>query len=93
MDTLVTTRYRLLKRMSTKRPSGVLVHLGAMGVWLCPFFGLKNAGAMYQRAINLLFHDMIGLFMEIYIDDVKSTAKEQHLANWKRAFERIRLKK
>jgi len=33
-------------------------------------FGLKNAGATYQHAINYIFHDLIGKLVEIYIDDV-----------------------
>jgi hypothetical protein len=39
-------------------------------------FGLKNAGAMYQRARNYIYHDLIGKLVEIYIDDVvvKSTS-------------------
>ncbi|XP_059658752.1 uncharacterized protein LOC132305086 [Cornus florida] len=55
-------------------------------------FGLKNAGATYQRAMNAIFHDMIGHFLEVYIDDVviKSSAKDQHLHNLKMAFEMMR---
>jgi hypothetical protein len=43
-------------------------------------FGLKNAGATYQRAMNYIFHDLIGKLVEIYIDDimVKSTSVEGH---------------
>lgn len=33
-------------------------------------FGLKNAGATHQRAMNNTFHDVIGKFVEVYIDDV-----------------------
>jgi hypothetical protein len=33
-------------------------------------FGLRNAGAMYQRAMNLIFHDLIGILLEVYIDDL-----------------------
>ena len=55
-------------------------------------FGLKNEGATYQRAMNLIFHDMIGQFMEVYIDDVviKSPAKCKHLADLEKAFQRMR---
>jgi hypothetical protein len=55
-------------------------------------FGLKNAGATYQRAMNLIFHDLIGILMEIYIDDliVKSESFEGHIANFRVVFGRMR---
>jgi uncharacterized membrane protein YkvI len=39
-------------------------------------FGLKNVGATYQRAMNYIYHDLIGKLVEIYINDivVKSTS-------------------
>ena len=33
-------------------------------------FGLKNAGATYQRAIIALFHDMMHREVEVYVDDI-----------------------
>jgi hypothetical protein len=33
-------------------------------------FGLKNAGATYQLAMNYIYHDLIGKLVEIYIDDI-----------------------
>lgn len=33
-------------------------------------FGLKNAGATYQRAMTTLFHDMIHKEMKVYVDDM-----------------------
>ncbi|GKU86485.1 hypothetical protein SLEP1_g1001 [Rubroshorea leprosula] len=68
--------------------------LGAVGTfeWVVMPFGLKNAGATYQRAMNTIFHDMIGKFMEIYIDDVvvKSHGEADHLVHLRKAFERMR---
>lgn len=32
-------------------------------------FGLKNAGATYQRAMTSIFHDMMHITMEDYVDD------------------------
>ena len=36
--------------------------------WMVMTFGLKNAGATYQRAMNLIFHDLLGVILEVYID-------------------------
>ena len=50
---------------------------GAVGLfeYLVMTFGLKNAGATYQRAMNYIFHDLIGKLVEIYIDDVVVKSK------------------
>ena len=52
-------------------------------------FGLKNAGATYQRAMNHIFHEIIRKIVEIYIDDVvvKSKGYREHLADLRRASE------
>ena len=33
-------------------------------------FGLKNAGAMYQRVMVTLFYDMMHKEIEVYVDDM-----------------------
>jgi hypothetical protein len=33
-------------------------------------FGLTNAGATYQSAMNLIYHDLLEIILEVYIDDV-----------------------
>jgi hypothetical protein len=52
--------------------------LGAVGLfeYMVMTFGLKNAGATYQRPMNYIYHDLISKLVEIYIDDivVKSTS-------------------
>ena len=55
-------------------------------------FGLKNAGATYQRAMNLIFHDLFGVILEVYIDDIviKSAGLGNHLADLRLALERMR---
>ena len=55
-------------------------------------FGLKNAGATYQRLVNRRFQKQIGTTMEVYIDDmlVKSTIAELHVAHLSEAFQILR---
>jgi len=52
-------------------------------------FGLKNAGATYQKALNFIFHEFIGKLVEIYIDDVvvKSGDFTKHLADLRKVLE------
>ena len=55
-------------------------------------FGLKNAGATYQRLMNRMFHDQIGRNVEVYVDDmlVKSKEKDGHLDDLRETFETLR---
>ena len=39
-------------------------------------FGLKNAGATYQRLVNQMFNKQIGRNMEVYVDDMLVISKE-----------------
>ena len=57
-------------------------HLGLFE-WVVMTFGLKNADATYQGAMNYIFHELIGKIVEIYIDDVvvKSKGYQEHLAD------------
>nr|XP_009783873.1 PREDICTED: uncharacterized protein LOC104232382 [Nicotiana sylvestris] len=56
-------------------------------------FGLKNAGATYQRLVNKMFKNQLGKTIEVYIDDmlVKSKRKEDHIGHLKEAFDILRL--
>ena len=52
-------------------------------------FGLKNAGATYQRMMTKMFWDKIGHMVEVYIDNmvVKSKQEGRHIEDLQEAFE------
>ncbi|XP_065030486.1 uncharacterized protein LOC135653005 [Musa acuminata AAA Group] len=55
-------------------------------------FGLKNAGATYQRTVNKMFAHQIERNMEVYVNDmiVKSQEAGAHLADLTKAFATLR---
>ncbi|KAM2686118.1 hypothetical protein EV2_009050 [Malus domestica] len=55
-------------------------------------FGLKNAGATYQRPMQKIFNDMLHKNVECYVDDVvvKTKKKSDHLKDLRVVFERLR---
>ncbi|XP_020235518.2 ATP-dependent zinc metalloprotease FTSH 4, mitochondrial [Cajanus cajan] len=55
-------------------------------------FGLKNAGATYQRLMDKVFHRQIGRNMEVYVDDmvVKTISATDHAADLAEVFAQIR---
>ena len=54
-------------------------------------FGLKNAGATYQRAMQKIFDDMLHKNVECYVDDlvVKSKKRADHLIDLCQVFKRL----
>jgi hypothetical protein len=58
----------------------------------CPgFIGLFEWVVMTLRAMNLIFHDLLGIILEIYIDDViiKSDNMDSHLPDLRLALKRM----
>ncbi|VVA41842.1 PREDICTED: Transposon, partial [Prunus dulcis] len=55
-------------------------------------FGLKNAGATYQRLVNKIFKEQIGKTMEVYVDDmlVKAPKRADHIGNLTESFSLLR---
>ncbi|KAL0405817.1 UNVERIFIED_CONTAM: Pro-Pol polyprotein [Sesamum latifolium] len=55
-------------------------------------FGLKNAGATYQRLVDKIFRPQIGRNIEVYIDDilVKSKEAKDHIADLEEIFSVLR---
>ena len=52
-------------------------------------FGLINAGATFQRAMDISFHSLIGHSVVVYLDDVTifSKKREEHAFHLKQIFE------
>uniref|UniRef100_A0A2N9ERZ1 Uncharacterized protein n=1 Tax=Fagus sylvatica TaxID=28930 RepID=A0A2N9ERZ1_FAGSY len=65
-----------------KSKTAFVTHWGTFVYDVMPF-GLKNAGATYQRAMVTLFHDMIHHEIEVYVDDMiaKSRTAQDHLTD------------
>ena len=55
-------------------------------------FGLKNAGATYQRLMNKMFTHQIGRNVQVYVNDmlVKSLHENNHLDNLQETFDTLR---
>ena len=51
-------------------------------------FGLKNAGATYQRLVNRMFSHQSGRNVEVYVDDMLGKSKDEanHLGDLKETF-------
>jgi hypothetical protein len=60
--------------------------------WVVMTFGLKNVGATYQRCMNLIFHDLLGVLLEVYIDDmvIKLVNFEGHMDDLQVSLERMK---
>ena len=55
-------------------------------------FSLKNIGATYQSLVNMMFKDLIGKTIEVYVDDmlVKSRMTEDHVEHLRQMFNVLR---
>ena len=55
-------------------------------------FGLKNAGATYQRLMTKMFANQIGRNVQVYVDDmlIKGWREDDHLEDLKETFDTFR---
>lgn len=65
-----------------------------VGLYCCKVmtFGLKNAGATYQRLVNKIFKLLIGKTIEVYVDDMITKSKDlaKHIMHLQKTFELLR---
>ena len=81
---------QIMMNSEDKAKTAFITLLGVYCYTVMPF-GLKNAGATYQRMATTILHDMIGKEVEVYVDDmmVKSPTREDHFAYLDKFLERV----
>ena len=67
--------YNQIKMAPEDMEKMTFVTLWGMFCYKVMSFGLKNAGATYQRAMVALFHDMMHKEIEVYVDDMLPSQK------------------
>ena len=84
--------YNQIKMAPTDMEKKTFITLWGTFCYKVMSFGLKNAGATYQRVMVALFHDMMHKEIEVYVDDMiaKSRTEEEHLVNLQKLFGRLR---
>ncbi|CAL9019552.1 unnamed protein product, partial [Prunus brigantina] len=78
---------QILMHEDDKVKTSFIIKRGTYSYKVMPF-GLKNAGATYQRLVNKFFKEQIGKTMEVYVDDmlVKTPECADHIKNLAEAF-------
>ncbi|XP_012468931.1 uncharacterized protein LOC105787011 [Gossypium raimondii] len=86
------SRYNQIKMHPEDMTKTTFIALWGTFCYKVMLFGLKNAGATYQRAIVTLFHDMMHKEVEVYVNDmiVKSQAEKEHVQVLRKLFLRLR---
>jgi hypothetical protein len=61
-------RYNQIFMVEEDESKTIFICRGIIGLfdWVIMTFGLKNADATYQRAMNLMFHELLGNTMEVF---------------------------
>ncbi|RDX82521.1 Retrovirus-related Pol polyprotein, partial [Mucuna pruriens] len=85
------SRYNQILMAEDDREKTTFVTLWGTFCYKVMPFGLKNAGATYQRAMVTLFHDMMHKEIEVYVDDMiaKSRTLKQHIEDLRKLFSRL----
>ena len=90
MDTF--SRYNQIRMDETDQEKTSFVTSQGLFCYKVMPFGLKNAGATYQRLVNHMFRPQIGRNVEVHVDDmlVKNQNEEIHLDDLQETFDTLR---
>ncbi|KAI5323872.1 hypothetical protein L3X38_032945 [Prunus dulcis] len=82
---------QIMMHEDDKAKTSFIIEKGTYCYKVMPF-GLKNAGATYQRLVNKIFKERISKTMEVYVDDmlVKAPERADHIKNLAEAFSLLR---
>ncbi|XP_052479577.1 uncharacterized protein LOC128034775 [Gossypium raimondii] len=85
-------RYNQIKMHSEDMTKTTFITLWGTFCYRVMPFGLKNAGAIYHRAMVTLFHDMMHKEIDVYVDDMiaKSQTEKEHVQVLRKLFLRLR---
>ena len=78
---------QILMHPRDQEKTAFITNMGVYCYTMMPF-GLKNAGATYQRMMSRVFKDQIGKILEVYIDDmiVKNPEDKDPMADLQETF-------
>ena len=71
------SRYNQIKMAEEDQEKTVFITSQGLYCYKVMSFGLKNAGATYQRLVNKMFNRQMGRNMEVYVDDMLVKSKEE----------------
>ena len=84
--------YNQIKMDKTNQKKTLFVTSQGLFCYKVMPFGLKNAGATYQRLMNKMFAHQIGRNVQVYMDNmlVKSQREDNHLDDLRETFDTLR---
>ena len=84
--------YNQIKLVEANQEKTLFVTNQGLFCYKVMLFGLKNAGATYERLMNKMFAHQIGRNVQIYVDDmlVKSIWEDDYLDDLKETFNTLR---
>ena len=86
------SRYNQIKMAKENQEKTAFITSQGLYCYNVMLFGLKNAGATYQRLVNKMFSNQIRRNMEVYVDDMLIKSKEEltHLDDLRETFATLR---